>query len=144
MKWAMVFGVFCAVPDCIQKKIDGRVLLLGLLAGIAVTWQNLRQGRQDWYSVVLAVIPGLALFGLGKLAGEKLGEGDGVMTLVLGLLLGWEQCLAVLCAAGMFVAVFAGCGLAIGKLKRNSRIPFAPFLFGATILVWAVGRPGIF
>lgn len=142
MKWAMVFCALCAVPDCIRKKIDGRVLLFGLLAGMAVAWQNVWKGGQDWYGVLLAAVPGLGLLVLGKLAGGRLGEGDGVMTLILGLFMGWERCLAVLCASGMFAAVFAGCGLALGRLRRSSRIPFAPFLLVATVLVWAAGRQG--
>lgn len=136
MEWAIVFGALCTITDCAWQRIDRSVLLLGILAGSSVTAFRLWQGILDWHEVLWALLPGLMLWIFCVLSEGKLGRGDGDMTLVLGLLLGWELCLAVLCTACMLTAVFAGVGLAAGRLKKNSRIPFAPFLLGAMALLW--------
>ena len=35
---------------------------------------------------------------------------------------------------GLLIGVVAGCGMGIGVLHQNSRLPFAPFLFAATVI----------
>lgn len=142
MEWAIVFGALCTVTDCAQQRIEKSVLLAGLVCGIIATAWRLTQGGQSWYEVVLAVTPGTVLSILGVTAKGKIGRGDGDMVFILGLFLGWELCMAVLCTACLFAAVFAGGGLAMGKLKKSSRIPFAPFLLGATVLVWICSFSG--
>ena len=34
----------------------------------------------------------------------------------------------------VLIGVVAGCGIGIGVLHQNSRLPFAPFLFAATVI----------
>lgn len=135
MDWAIVFGALCTVTDCTRQRIGRHVLALGFLAGIVMTGSRVLQGSQSWYDVLLALLPGAVLWGFAMVTEGRLGRGDGDMVLVLGLMLGWELCLAVLCLACFLAAAFAGLGLAVRKLRKTSRIPFAPFLLGATALI---------
>lgn len=136
MEWAIVFGALCTVTDCAWQRIGKSVLLLGMACGVIAAGGRLMRGTCTWYDLMLAVVPGAVMWGLSMAAEGKLGRGDADMVLVLGLLLGWELCLTVLCTACLLTAVFAGGGLAVGKLQKSSRIPFAPFLLGAMAVIW--------
>lgn len=135
MNWAIVFCGLCTVTDCTRQKIGKPILALGFLAGAVMTGSRIVQGSQSWYQVLLALLPGAVLWGFALVTEGKLGRGDGDMILVLGLMLGWEPCLAVLCLACMLAAAFAGLGLIARRLRKSSRIPFAPFLLGAAALL---------
>lgn len=136
MEWAIVFEALCTVTDCAWQKIGKGVLLLGAVCGAAAAGWRMVQTGESWYEIMLSVVPGAVLYGLSRIAEGKVGRGDGDMVLILGLLLGWELCLAVISAACLLAAVFAGGGLAMGRLKKSSRIPFAPFLLSASVLIW--------
>lgn len=142
MEWAIAFGALCAIGDCAKQKINQWILLGGFLAGILITARRLLQGELHWYEIFFAVLPGILLWLCSKGTGGKLGTGDGDMVIVLGLFLGWRLCLTMLCLACLLAAVFAGIGLAAGRLKRNSRIPFAPFLLVAVIAAGALSLGG--
>lgn len=132
---AFLFEAVCTVTDCARLRIAKSVLLLGMAAGCAATAWRVIRGEQSWYGVILALLPGILFLLYGILTEGKLGRGDGDMVIVLGLLLAWEQCLAVLGSACLLAALYAGAGLALGKLHKKSRIPFAPFLLAGTVLV---------
>lgn len=145
MEWAMVFGALCTVFDCARQKIPVAILAAGAAAGIVFAGRQIYQGSWGWHEVLLALLPGAVLLAFGMVTEGKLGRGDGDMVLVLGLFMGWELCLGVLCAACLLAAVFSGIGLAAKKLGKKSRIPFAPFLFAATAFVWiaSIWKPGV-
>lgn len=132
---AVVYTVLCAVPDCTHRRIPVLLSAAGMLAGAAFVFYRICLGEESWYTVLLSALPGVALWTLSFLTEGKIGRGDGDMVLVIGLLMGWEGCMAALCAACLFAAVFSGIGLMIKRLKRNSRIPFAPFLSAACLLL---------
>lgn len=143
MGLAMLFTTACAVTDCRQKKIPWLLLGAGLAGGTAAVCNRIWEGSESWYTVLLSVLPGLFLWGLAMVTEGKVGQGDGDMVILLGLMLGWERCSAALCAASLFLAIFSGAGLALKRLKRNSRIPFAPFLAGSCFLIWALTRSAL-
>ena len=142
MAFTMLFLTCCSITDCRKKKIPGIFLLIGIVGGMAAVSWRIWQGSDHWYSVLLSAAPGLLLWGLSALTEEKVGRGDGDMVIILGLLLGWERCTALLCAASLLAAVYAGIGLGIRKLKKSSRIPFAPFLSVSCALVWGMALAG--
>lgn len=135
MEGAIIFGALCAVEDCARKKIDGWLLLAGAAAGAVAAGVRIYQGREDWYSIFAALLPGMTLLGFSLVTEGKIGRGDGDMALILGLFLGWELCIGVLCIAFLLTAGYAGAGLAVRKLTKNSRIPLAPFLLASLIAV---------
>lgn len=135
MEWAIVFGTLCTVTDCARQRIDRWILAAGLAVGAVMACGQMYRGKLGPYEVVLALLPGAVLWALSVMMEGKLGRGDGDMMIVLGLLLGWKLCLAVLCTACLLAGVFAGAGLAAGKLGKNSRLPFAPFLLAAMVLL---------
>lgn len=136
---AVVFELLCSITDCTRLKISQKVLAAGWCLGITAALWRLWTEQERWYGIVAAVLPGILLLILSGLTEEKIGRGDGEMVLVLGLLLGAGECIAVLCAASFFSAIYAGIGLAAGKLRKGSRIAFAPFLLTGIAAVWLGG-----
>ncbi|MBQ7840550.1 MAG: prepilin peptidase [Lachnospiraceae bacterium] len=144
MEWAIAIGfeALCSITDCTRKKVDKRLLFAGGCWGVGMLLGRVSNGTENWYSVLMAMFPGIFLLILSLLTEEKIGYGDGYMILVLGLFLGWESCIAVFCMACLLSAIYAGGGWIFRKFDRNSRIPFAPFLLAASCLVklvWAGG-----
>ena len=162
MKWILLLGweMIWAVQDFKHYRISRLFLYGGIVTGAAVFVRQVCMMadpvliREDtaWTSsggfrtaagilgaASAAVLPGLLMLALSFLTEGKLGKADGYMVLSIGLFLGWELCMAVLAAACLLAALYAGMGIALKKLTRRSRICFAPFLLAATLLVWGIG-----
>lgn len=92
------------------------------------------QGTESVWEMLAAILPAVCLESVVILTAGKVGSGDAGMLLVFGLLLGWKACVSILCMGCLLIGVVAGCGMGIGVLHQNSRLPFAPFLFAATVI----------
>lgn len=70
--------------------------------------------------------------------GKWIGFGDVKLGLFMGLALGWQAGLVALLLANVIGCLIVIPGLALGKLKRDSRIPFGPLLIAGFVLagVW--------
>ena len=91
-------------------------------------------GNGECLEMLAAILPAVCLESVVILTAGKVGSGDAGMLLVFGLLLGWKACVSILCMGCLLIGVVAGCGMGIGVLHQNSRLPFAPFLFAATVI----------
>lgn len=138
MEWAIVYGALCTVTDCAWQKIEKRLLIAGFAAGIFAAFWRIFTGTENWAAFAAAFLPGAVVFSISLLTEGKIGRGDGNMLFVLGLLLGANLCVTVLCTACLLAAIFAGTGMALGRLEKSSRIPFAPFLLAAMGILWTV------
>jgi prepilin signal peptidase PulO-like enzyme (type II secretory pathway) len=84
--------------------------------------------------------------------GKWVGYGDVKLGVFMGLVLGWPGALATLFLANIIGFLFVVPGLLMGKLNRQSRVPFGPFmiiafiiigLFGQSIINWYLALTGI-
>lgn len=58
----------------------------------------------------------------------EIGFGDGLLILAMGSVLKSGELLGVLCAALLLCGIYSGLQLLVFKKKRDTEIPFAPFL----------------
>lgn len=142
MGLAIVFGACCSVTDCIRQRIGAWTLWAGAAAGLCVTIHRLTEEGGNPAGVFASLVPAGMFLAMSLLTEGKIGKGDGLMLLVLGLLLGWRLCLSVLCTACLLAGILAGIGMLAGKLQRSSRLPFAPFLLAALVLTGLMERAG--
>lgn len=87
-------------------------------------------------------VVGLLFLAIGKVTGEALGYGDGVLIGILGIYLGIWDLLGLLATTFFLTALFAAAVLVISKFKRKSAFPFVPFLGAAYVIVLAAGGAG--
>lgn len=137
MAWAVLLGfeTVWTVQDCAGQKISRLLLWTGILAGLGFVIYRAVSGQDAFWTMAADVLPGTLLLACGFITEGKIGKGDGYMVLAIGLFLGWEICTAILAAACLLAALYAGIGLLLRKLTRRSKISFAPFLLLGTLLV---------
>jgi len=141
--WRRALGL--CVARLRRDPFTRRIGLLGLAgsAAIAILWWR---GGESW-PCMLSALFGMAAGGLlvwavrivatAVLQREAMGFGDVTLMAMLGVLLGWQGCLVV-----FFLAPLAALtvGLAVLLLRRESEIPYGPFLClaaGLVIVRWA-------
>jgi len=115
----------------------GVVLLLFVLDGVCsgvLPDALLSEGSFPWKRL-WGILPGIGVLGLSSVLRGDIGKGDGYILCICGVALGLEQNMALL-----FYGIFLAGGvamilLAIRKVKRNTKLPFVPFLFAGYLLV---------
>jgi prepilin signal peptidase PulO-like enzyme (type II secretory pathway) len=103
--------------------------------------QNLTLG-QFFAEAVLALTVITGLYGILHILsrGKWVGLGDVKLGAFMGLALGWQ-----VAAVSVFLANMIGClvvlpGLILGKLKRDSQVPFGPFLIAGFVITGILGQ----
>lgn len=72
--------------------------------------------------------------------GKWVGFGDVKIGLFMGLAIGWQAALVCLLLANLIGCLIVIPGLVLGKLRRDSRIPFGPLLIAGFIIAGLVGQ----
>lgn len=132
---AAAFIAICCIFDIRKKEIPIFIIVaFGILSLIAVAIAQ----KPELYSVLYSLIPGAAMLGLSLCTKESIGYGDGFVVLVLGVLLGFVECVFVV-LAGLFLSAVVGLVLLVfKKVRGKSRMPFMPFLAAGLGVVFFV------
>ena len=83
------------------------------------------------------MVPGGVLFLLSFGLKGRMGSGDGIVLVIIGILLGIRTAVSVM-ATSLFLAFIYGCILIL-KGERNRVFPFVPFYLLGVICVWSMG-----
>lgn len=86
--------------------------------------------------LVQGILPGLACFGIGIIFRECIGRGDSILIAMLGMLEGFSFCVRTLGISMLGLLAVSLAGLAAGRLKLSSEIPFVPFLAAGYVGAW--------
>jgi leader peptidase (prepilin peptidase)/N-methyltransferase len=151
LSWALpaflllaIAAVLLAVIDLRHRLLPDRVVLPTLVLGAALlAVAALAEGA--WAALLRAVLGAVALFAvflvLAVISPSGLGMGDVKLAAVLGLFLGWLGWGAVLigAVAGFVVqALLALVLLALGRVRRDSDLPFGPAMLVGAALTMAL------
>lgn len=128
-----------SVQDVKKKTLNNRDLLFGagvvlllfaadcLYSGTAADIL-LSEGELPWKRL-FGVLPGMGVLVLSAVLRGGIGKGDGYLLCISGVALGAEQN-TVLLFYGIFLAGVVSALLLVLKLvKRDTKLPFVPFLF---------------
>lgn len=132
-----VLAVSC-IYDIKNKRIPVWILLTGgVLALIGLLVEGFLLG---WAGALvsggIALLPGAGLLALSFLTEKKVGVGDGLLLMVIGLAEGGEKVLLVF-GTGLFLqSLVAVVLLLLKKAKKQTQIPFAPFLLAARMMLF--------
>lgn len=129
-----IFLGIMGVEDMRTGRVALWKILLFFLSGIVLFFL----AGKDINEVCLGVMPGLFLLAAGKVSGEDVGYGDGLIVLGMGAILGFADVLAILLTACLLTGLTAGVLVIFRKKDRGYRIPFIPFLAAGTAgyLLW--------
>ncbi len=128
----MALLVPCTVMDVWQKKVPVAALCV-LAAAAAVI--NLVTERVTWWEMLLGVLYGGSFLLISLLTRGAVGFGDGVMIAAAGA---WTGITFVLCASifgFLFAGIFGLVYIAVKKLDRKTKLPFAPFFTASCLLI---------
>lgn len=140
----LLAGIFLAagcLTDMRRKRVPVLLLAAGLFAGIGI--QTVQEGITA-YDVLGKLMPGLLMLIIRLLTRKGMGMGDVIGILILGLLMGTEDCIAAVCTAALLTALDGGIRMLRRKISRTEQIAFYPFLFLGFCLIAAVRYLGIF
>ncbi|MCH5275605.1 MAG: prepilin peptidase [Lachnospiraceae bacterium] len=123
--------------DIKWKRLPTALLVAGgAWAVVCIILQILQEGAESGLGAALiSVFPGAALLLLSLVTEKKIGSGDGLILILLGLFEGVECAVPVFCL-GLFLQSLLAVGLLIlKKANKQTCIPFLPFLLAARLLL---------
>lgn len=130
-----VYLLILAVEDMASKSVGVAELILGV-GPIAVSL--LTENEPGGVVRILGLIPGIVILIISLITKGKIGIADAVVLCILGLTVGIYESCAVLAVACMLLIAYSVALLAGGRLKRNSRVAFLPFLFIGFVMMHCI------
>lgn len=126
-QWILMAAVLipCTIRDIRTKKINGYICLAGILTAIYVRERVL--GEAD-LQLMIDMIPGIVVYIVAFLSREKIGKGDALTLIFVGIVAGVETVLSALFVSLMITAILSSVLLVLKKVKRDTKLPFLPFL----------------
>ncbi len=139
---AVFLLVICGVYDARSKKIPIWTLAMGaIFAMICMVMRFVGQLKTEDTSlglvigqIVASIVPGLIFLILSFLTEKKIGYGDGLLLIVLGIMEGFKTTVLTCCIGLFLQSIVAVILVIIKKADKQTEIPFVPFLFLARIL----------
>lgn len=118
----------CSAIDIKKKEVPLIILLIGFSAALGINIWQICKGELFILEMAVSVMPGVFFLLLSFCTGEKIGYGDGLLIVFLGLSLGFGRCSLIICIGLIASSVFALILIVFCKAGRNSRLPLVPFL----------------
>lgn len=117
--------VFCTIEDCRRKRILlGPVLLFGILGLIL----HLYYRNISIWNLLAGCLIGVILLLISKVTSGKIGIGDGLILIVTGVYLGFEDNTILFMHGLLFCGIWSLILLVTRKKKGTDEVPFIPFL----------------
>lgn len=129
----LVYLVWLAVSDLKKRKVSMWSLLVGVVAATVIVLIEFVTGQKEIRELAFGVVPAIIMLVTAKLT-QKVGYGDGIILLVIGMLYGYGTAIFLLCASIMLLALISGILLVAKKVGRNTLMPYIPFLAIAFVL----------
>ena len=117
--------VFCTIEDCRRKRILlGPVLLFGILGLIL----HLYYRNISIWNLLAGCLIGVILLLISKVTRGNIGIGDGLILIVTGVYLGFEDNSILFMHGLLFCGIWSLVLLVTKKKKGTDEVPFIPFL----------------
>lgn len=131
MEWGLaVFLIIMSAFDCREKSVPAILLIVGGVLSVLVAVYKGIIGENGWMQMVLGVLPGLFVLVTAWFS-QNIGVADGIVLIMTGMCIGYRENVFVL-GMSLFLISFLGVTLLLlHKVKRQTRIPYIPFLTAA-------------
>jgi leader peptidase (prepilin peptidase)/N-methyltransferase len=132
---SILFLLTCSIKDIKDKEIPETYTGVTALFGVLLIYFNPNVTLLE--SVIGMGLGGFMLV-ISYVTRQAVGQGDGLVIGVLGLLLGWQMALAIVLYGLIFSGFYGGYLMIIVRKSRKTKIPFMPFLYGAALVIYLV------
>jgi len=133
-----------SIQDIRKKTLNNRDLFVGAgmvllllaadcLCSGTVADLLLSEGDVPWKRL-LGIVPGIGVLVLSAVLRGGIGKGDGYLLCISGAALGAEQNTALLFYGFFLAGVISALLLVLKRVKRDTKLPFVPFLFAGFLL----------
>lgn len=122
----LVFLALCALWDGFKKEIPLAVVWIGIAVAVIMHTAGIIGGTR--LSIGISVLPAAVFWMLSFITREKVGYGDGWVLLMIGLYVGFMECVLILMAGLIMESVFMLVLLVLGKIYKDGEVAFVPFL----------------
>lgn len=133
MKSAIVLCYLIILANCDvkEKRVPMWMLAFGTMCGgfKRLSESFIERGNWQWNVLMMcvAVLPGIFLVAVAQIT-KKAGIGDGWMLINIGLIETYKITIFLLGMSLMIMAIFSGILLLMHKVKKNTKLPYLPFL----------------
>lgn len=134
-----LYLVVGAIKDIKEKRVSFSYLYIGIMISIGFIILQYQQKELRWYHTIFSCLPGLFFLLYGKCTGGKIGYGDGLVLIMMGICHSYQRTWFIWCLAIVFMTLFSGFLFCIKRVSRNTKIPFLPFLWMADFILWFSG-----
>lgn len=122
---------FLSIFDGRERRIPAICIYVGLLGAAGVVLYECIREPVKWkwiiLSALLGVFPGALMLALSYVTG-KVGQGDGLVLIVVGMLTGYASCLLLICFSLLAMSFWCIGMLVCKRGARNTKVPYLPFL----------------
>jgi len=116
----------CAIEDWYTKKITVLWPVTGMMIAVVI---RLSDGSFFAWEYWIGVLIGMFIFLLAIVSREQIGKGDGLVLVVCGFCLGWEQTLSLVLGAMIMFLIVGVMSIVYRNKSRNTVMAYLPFLW---------------
>ena len=130
----LAVGVFLlteGIKDWRKKEID--LIFPALISVLAILFVFVFKDI-GWIEILLGFVQGLVLIGVSFLTDGGIGEGDGIVFCVTGVMLGWKMNLMIIFISSFICALTSIILMILKKADKKTKIPFIPFTVPAYLV----------
>lgn len=114
-----------AVKDIKYRKINGYICLVMIMVSFLI---RVKIKQDADFTILLDLIPGVLMYVLSKLSPRSIGEGDALVLIFIGSVVGYMKEMQFLIISVFLAGLIALILFALKKVNRDTKLPFVPFL----------------
>lgn len=114
-----------AVKDIKYRKINGYICLVMIMVSFLI---RVKIKQDADFTILLDLIPGVLMYVLSKLSPRSIGEGDALVLIFIGSVVGYMKEMQFLIISVFLAGLIALILFALKKVDRDTKLPFVPFL----------------
>ena len=131
--WLIAMSLF----DLFEKRVPVWLLTIGGIPAIVTVIYEYMKGTGSLSQILFGMLPGVLLLAVAAVT-KKAGWADGIVLIIIGLLTGLWECIACFMVSLLAMSAVSLPLLVLRKVRKNSTLPYLPFLCAGYLLRIAV------